>query len=406
MKIPSSLKFTGKDPGIVGFEKQKLLKLLKEKLKQDNPQNNLSNDSLMGKIPNLLIGSYNYPDVNTGFLAANTFNDEDNPSDWVKNPKIGIKEIILKRQNLANSKFVSNVKRTNKFSDKLKEVSLSNKPLDAEILYEGNIKKDYRFNKDLLPHGPMGILKNLSILENPRIPFHVQRAESDTDLKAKDAINTLKNKGINEHFLTKIISAGNLGLKTQRKIVPTRWAITAIDDTLGKNYLKNISHYENHEYSFFRGKYLGNYYFVIIFPGPWSFELFETYVGDIKNASKYASATDYEGVFGREKYAENTSGGYYASRLAALEYLTRCKMKGKIIMFRFITEDYWAPLGVWVVREASRNAFKNESLKFDNKQDLLNHCFLSALKRFKINIKPLYRESKTLKNISEQQILL
>lgn len=405
MKIPSSLKFTGKDPSITGLEKQKLLWLLKEKLEKEQ-KNKYSNDSLMGKIPNLLIGSYGYPKVNTGFLASSTLKDEDTPSEWVNNKDVGIKEIILKRQSLANSKFQTSVNNITRFSDKLKEVSLSSKSLDAEVYFKGNIKQDLRFEKDLLPHGPAGELKKLNILENPKIPFHVQRAESDADLKANEAIKILNKKGINEHFLTKIISAGNLGLKTQRKIVPTRWAITTIDDSIGKNYLNMLSHNENHEYAFFQGNYLGNHYYVLIFPGPWSFELFETYVGDIKNASDYATATDYESVFGRKTYANNTSGGYYASRLAVLEYLIRKKMRGRILMIRFITEEYWAPLGVWVVREASRNAFKGAGISFENKQDLMNYCFSKALQNFKINIKPLYRQSKLLENMQKQQILL
>ena len=35
MKIPRSLKFTGKDPGIIGFEKQKLIQELQKKLEKE-----------------------------------------------------------------------------------------------------------------------------------------------------------------------------------------------------------------------------------------------------------------------------------------------------------------------------------------------------------------------------------
>lgn len=402
MKIPSSLKFTGKDPGIIGSEKQKLLDELQKKLR---PEKKIPQDSIMGKIPNLLVGSHNYPFVNTGFLASEDVEGADNPSDWVKDPSIGIKEIILRRQDLSNSRFVSDVQSKGKFHDSVKEVSLSNKSLDAEVFFKGQIKKNISFNTDLLPHGPVGELKKLEVLENARIPFHVQRAESDIDLKADEAIKTLYGKGIDEHFLTRIISAGNLGVKVQRKMVPTRWSITLVDDSLGKERIKKISDFENHEFAFFEGSYLGNYYLGLVFPGPWSFELFETYVGDLKNSSNYASASDYEGPFGRKNYAEETSGGYYASRLAALEYFVKEKMRGRVIMLRFITEEYWAPLGVWVVREASRNAFKSKKISFESKEDLLNYCFLVALKKFKINIKPLFRKSKLLRDIKEQRTL-
>jgi hypothetical protein len=256
-----------------------------------------------------------------------------------------------------------------------------------------------------LPHGPVGNLKKLDVLENAKIPFHVQRAESDNDLKAKSAINTLSERGIDEHFLTKIVSAGNLGTKLERRMVPTKWSITMVDDILGLKYIKEIQQNENHPISFFEGNYLGNYYFALILPGPWSFELFEVYVGDLKNSSNYASATDYESPLGRKKYADNTSGGYYASRIAALEYLREKKMRGRVLMLRFITKEYWAPLGVWVVREASRNAFKSQPSTFENKQELLNKSFIKALHKFKININPLIRDSKLIKEINEQKTL-
>ena len=403
MKIPSSLKFTGKDPGIVGFEKQKLLNALRDKLK-DNSKSFVE-DSLMGKVPNLLVGSFGYPRVNTGFLASDSVGDEDSPSSWVKNPGIGIKDIILKRQSLANSRFLSDVKSSSKFSDNLKEVSLSSKPLDAEVFFDGSVKKEFSFNADTLPHGPVGSLRKLDVLENARVPFHVQRAESDTDLKAGSAIKSLFSKGVDEHFLSRIVSAGNLGVKVQRKLVPTRWSITLVDDSLGKDYINRVKFFESHDFAFFQGSYLGNYYFGLVFPGPWSFELFEMYVGGLKNSSEYASASDFEGPFGRKSYASNTSGGYYASRLAALEYFLKKKLRGRVLLFRFITEEYWAPLGVWVVREASRNAFRSSPVFFESKESLLKHCFGLALKKFRVNINPLFRKSKLLRDLTEQRTL-
>ena len=403
MKVPRTLKFTGKDPSIKGYEKHKLLERLEKLIREENPK--IIDDSMMQKVPNMLIGSYNYPNINTGFLSSNNVQDEDNPKEWSENPKISIKDIILKRQSLLNSRFKTDVKNP-RFQDKLKEVSLSQKSLDAEIFINGTKKREFSFNQDTLPHGPVSELKKIDILENAKIPFHVQRAESDSDLRAHEAIETLNKRGIDEHFLTKIVSAGNLGLKTQRKIVPTRWSITMIDDTLGKKYIKQIETQEMHEVSFFRGNYLGNHYYCIIIPGPWSFELFETYTEGLKNASQYQSATDHETAHGRKTYAHNTSGGYYASRIAALEYLAKVKKRGRVIIFRFITDEYWAPLGVWVVREATRKAFKKEPQTFETKEDVIKYCFLRALKEFKININPLIRDSKIIKEAQTQRTLL
>ncbi len=405
MKISGSLKFTGRDPGIVGSEKQRLLNILKKKLKKEDSSKDISSDSLMGAVPNLLVGSFNYPRVNTGFLASSSISDNDTPKSWVRDPSVGIKDIILKRQDLSNSRFVSDVKSINKFSDNIKEVSLSSKPLDAEVFFDGSPKKEFSLSTDLLPHGPVASLKKLDVLENPRVPFHIQRAESDVDLKASSAISTLHTKGVDEHYLSKLISGGTLGVGVQRKLVPTRWSITLVDDSLGKSFIRKIRVFDSCNFSLFEGSYLGNYFFGLLFPGPWSFELFEAYVPGARNASDFAFASDFEGPFSRSSYANNTSGGYYASRLAALEYFIKNKLRGRVLLFRFITEEYWAPLGVWVVREASRNAFSNSPHFFDSKDALLNHFFLIVLKKFGLNVRSLFRSSKLLKEMDEQKTL-
>jgi hypothetical protein len=40
--------------------------------------------------------------------------------------------------------------------------------------------------------------------------------------------------------------------------------------------------------------------------------------------------------------------------------LENIKRQGKVLIIREVTDDYWAPLGVWVVRETVRGAFDNE----------------------------------------------
>jgi hypothetical protein len=49
-----------------------------------------------------------------------------------------------------------------------------------------------------------------------------------------------------------------------------------------------------------------------------------------------------------------------------LEYLAEIKRQASIFVLREITPDYWAPLGVWVVREGMREALRNPPHKFDS----------------------------------------
>ncbi|MFB6077089.1 MAG: hypothetical protein ABEK12_03090, partial [Candidatus Nanohaloarchaea archaeon] len=59
-------------------------------------------------------------------------------------------------------------------------------------------------------------------------------------------------------------------------------------------------------------------------------------------------------------YVDETAGGYYAARLGPLEYLDDIGRQAKVLIIREVTDDYWAPLGVWVVRETVRGAFGSD----------------------------------------------
>ena len=83
-------------------------------------------------------------------------------------------------------------------------------------------------------------LKKARITANTRVDSRIERVVNDTDLKSVNAILDLYKKGFQESMLNKILSVGNLGLQKYRKLVPTRWSITAVDDTVGKQLLKEV----------------------------------------------------------------------------------------------------------------------------------------------------------------------
>ena len=95
-----------------------------------------------------------------------------------------------------------------------------------------------------MPMGPVAGLKKVKITENVRVLRSVEKVIEDDDLKAEKAVNYLFKKNIDENFLTKILSIGTLGLKKNRKLVSTKWSITAVDDILGKNLISSIKDYE------------------------------------------------------------------------------------------------------------------------------------------------------------------
>ncbi|MCK4968645.1 MAG: hypothetical protein KAS12_06320, partial [Candidatus Aenigmarchaeota archaeon] len=192
--------------------------------------------------------------------------------------------------------------------------------------------------------------------------------------KATDAIDYLYKKHTDEGNITKLFSIGLLGEEKQRKLVPTRWAITAVDDAIGKQLTNKIK--QNpliNKPIFFKENYAGNYFWIVLFPKNWSYELIELWHPQSvwTQGTTVNFSSDFENYFGRKNYASNTQGAYYAARLAALEYLEKIKRQASVLIVREILPAYFAPLGVWVIRETVRGAFNEKPTDLSN-TDVVN----------------------------------
>jgi len=376
----------------------------------------LGKDNFFGSSPpSVFIGSkLRYPNVNVGILSP-AMHDEnswvlDNPRYWA-NSETTIKDVVSYRSSLINSRFkssVKNVRREDKFLDIAKEIALGYKPVDLEIYFKKKINFGVDKDKIIMPVGPAIALKNVKITDNVKVLNHVEKVFEDIDLKAGDGINYLYKNNIDENFLTKLLSIGGIGLKKNRKLVPTRWSITAVDDTLGKTFIDKIKEFESiDKYKLFTGNFFGNYYYVMLFPEIWSYELFEGYLpGAVWNFSgKIEFATDNEWYDGRKSYAEKTAGGYYASRLPIAGYLNKIKRQASVLVIRFETPEYTDSLGVWVVRQCARKALENLPLTFETKEEMLNHLKEIIIKKWNFNIERIYNQSLLLRSLKQQMKL-
>ena len=68
---------------------------------------------------------------------------------------------------------------------------------------------------------------------------------------------------------------------------------------------------------------------------------------------------------GRKKYAFEVTGAYYANRLGLAEHLEKIKRQATAIFIREVGPEYYAPLGVGILREITRSAFQNKPEKFN-----------------------------------------
>ena len=348
-----------------------------------------------------LVGRFGYPNVNIGILAPPEQSEDswlyDAPKFW-SGSNYDIPSIVNFRSSLLNSRSNMNVRKRQRLLEISQDVAMASRPFDVDIELE-----EKQTDSNMAPTGANARLKKISITENPKIHTKIYKVFGDTDMKAAEAVNYLYKNNFDENFLTRMLSVGTFGIKKDRKLVPTRWSITATDDIIGKNLIKEIKNFsEIDSYSAFFGSYLGNYYLIMMFPEIWSYELFEMYVPQNWNSMKpLRFSTDHENYSGRKNYAENTVGGYYTVRLGILEKLMEMKKQASVLALRFITDEYAMPLGVWVTREAARKTMQN-SIQFSSKELMLEYAKKLVRKKFNYNADFLLRESILLKSMKTQ----
>lgn len=335
----------------------------KKKLQEVMPSTKRKKDFHGASPPSVFIGSSSYPKVNTGVLSPQHPGNSqllDSPDKWYEE-NYSIEKIAQVRTSLVNSKQRLKVEEPGKFVDSAREIAMARKPVDIEVSLKKNPSSGVSGGR-VKPVSASGDVEKFLLGENPSVERKVEDAFYDTDWKAENAVKTLYEKGVDNYKLQQALSAGVLGEEENRKLVPTRWSITASDDIISKRLRHEVKSYQElGQIEYYRNSYVGNEFHIFLVPGKWEHELIElkrprsvwnarenTHIG--QNNEPYA---------GRKSYAEETSGAYYASRLGVLEHLHSRKRQAKALVVRNVTPEYWAPLGVWIIRETVRNAFEN-----------------------------------------------
>jgi hypothetical protein len=246
-----------------------------------------------------------------------------------------------------------------------REVAIADHPVDVEVGLDATPDLDLSLDDISTPTGPRARATDADLAENPHVPRAVEKTLEDDDWQAEGAMTYLYRRGFDVYDINTILSAGALGRGRNRRLVPTRWSITAVDDTVGQYLRGTIRNASTvNEVQVWYNDYVGNDYWVILAPGNWEFELVELKApGSIWNPEpdgSYYMAADSEGYEGRTAYVDETSGAYYASRLAVLEHLADIDRQATCLVIRHASESYWAPVGVWQIREGVRHAFEGE----------------------------------------------
>ena len=316
--------------------------------------------------PDVFVGQFGYPRVRVGplvppseaLVGARPLSTVD---DLVSAP---IEDVVAYRSLLFHARHAAPVRlrrEVPRILEVAQEVAMSSTPVDTEVELSKPPPSRIWANLDpfAAPMGPGVEAERGRVVGRPLVPRRVDQLVSDIDADAATAARELFGAGVGEDHLLRLFSTGLLGRRASRRLVPTRWSITAVDDILSRDLATRVrSMQELGEVHLHRGVLKGNHFHILLVPRPWAFEMVEAWVRGSLWTADTKLVADHEGHDGRSDYARNVTGAYYAARLAVLEHLVAARRQATAVVYREVTEEYWAPLGVWVIREGVRAAMR------------------------------------------------
>jgi hypothetical protein len=269
--------------------------------------------------PSVFIGRYGYPKISIGPMIPPLMGDTsviDTPELWMNK---SIEDIVDFRSLLIRGKFnvdIFDVENKNKIVEYTRELALSKNSVFSEALFEKKPRGKITFYDEVQPHGPSAPIKKFDI-SNTKYDHYIEKAFYDTDLKSREAVLDLYKNKVKISSIQRAFSVGAFGNKNNRRFVPTRWSITAVDSLIGEEMIKNTK--RNPQINEYRVYYLNqfdNRWIIIMIPNNWEYELIEAWYPNTtwnpygRDISIFNS---YEFYNGRNTYAE-IGGCYYAAK--------------------------------------------------------------------------------------------
>jgi hypothetical protein len=358
--------------------------------------------------PSIFVGRYGYPKVRIGPMIPPLHGDTtilDRTELWTGK---SIEEIANYRLSLVLGTMNVNVHdiSSSRYLENMQELAMSERPAEAEATFEkrpvadAHMQKELRLDHEATPFGPAAPLRGFNV-SSLSADQRIETAYYDTDLRAAEAMMELYRRSVEISIIQRVLSMGMLGVKKKRKLVPTRWSISATDDIISSMLVKEIAMNPTIDlFEVSRYSHLANYYSIILIPNErWIFEMIESW---ITSRGQVTTGTDNEDER-RLNHNPTIAGAYFAARLAVAEHLARRHKKAGAIVLREIHPDYVIPLGVWQIREGVREALKNPPQKFERFDHAMSFacCYMSLSKNEIVQKSRVWKSFKDQTKISD-----
>ncbi len=328
--------------------------------------------------PSVFVGRFGYPYVNAGPMVPPVFGETgvmDCPESWLAE---SVDSIVNYRYSLVRGSArlaIDSARRGGRLVEALQELSMGTSPAGAAIEFLKKPAGTVSFDDNSQPFGPSAPLKSFDI-SSVKVDHRIENAYYDTDLRAGEAVMGLYDSGLRVSQLQKAFSMGVFGVQKNRRLVPTRWSITAVDSIISGKLIGEVKGFETvDKYLVYARSHQYNTFAAVLMPQKWSFEWMEAWFpGTFWNLGgpQVAVEGDYEGYSGRKTYP-GIGGCYFSTRLAVAEHLRSLRRQASALVVREIRPEFPLPLGVWFVRENVREMLRKPPAVFDDLGACLSH---------------------------------
>ena len=355
--------------------------------------------------PGVFVGRFGYPKVALGPLLSPVHGSTellDTPEEWVGR---SVEEVVGFRTGLVRGTVryrVTDADRPEGLLERFQLLGLAVESVESEAEFRRPPRGHLAVSESSPPFGPSAPLERVR-LDVRKVDPNLERLSSDVHANARVAVEELYDRGVRVSRIQRAFSVGALGRQGRRRLVPTRWSITAVDDLVSKQLLGTVRDLpELDEVLLYALTALDNRWLIAFLPGTYRYESIETwYPNTVWNPSdRVVMMGDHEGYQGRTTYA-SIGGCYYAARLATAEALVRLGRQAGVVVLREVHPGEILPLGVWNVREHVREALRRPPQRLTG----LDQLFGRMREAFAIPLERWLRTSAVLHDARTQRRL-
>ena len=327
--------------------------------------------------PSALVGERGYPSVKVYFMIPPGERGEraayyEDPAGWASRGTP--LDVILKlRSGLVSAALGVDARKPheNLYQSELGPASLSERPVDSEAVLSRPPTPRLSFNGYTKPIGPTAPAERIEVQGSPKLHPRLESLIWD-DVKAETAVKELADAGVDVYKIHRAMSLGFLGRLRSRRLVPTRWAITAVDEALSRYWREKLRDKPwLDRVEVYTAEYLGNIFTIILLPGAGRMEWIEAWHPKglwTGSTSKPVFWRVEEDALGRKTEED---GGFSAAKEAVLRRLVLRGRRADVVIIREILPSYYAPVGNWHIRETVAKALESGPIMVNPGKDEL-----------------------------------